>query len=321
MLDIYYKEDYGRLCKYIENGELIEFSFSSEFGEIKDFFIKRPIPQLINNTKYYDLITPYGYGGPIILRSINKEKLLLSFNKKLEEYCFNNNIVSEFVRFHPIFENYKDFCDIYDSVFLRKTIGTNLTVDDPISYDFSKSMRRDLRKAIESGIECKIIEKPKNLITFRKLYEETMNRNHADEKYYFPDQYYEILCNELSDDILEIQAIYNGKIIASEIYFIAGDIMHAHLLGSDELLFKLNGGALLEATAARWGKEHNYRFIHHGGGRTSAPDDNLYLYKKKFGKNTEFEFWIGKKIWNSDVYNKLCELSCNVDENYFPRYR
>ena len=71
-----------------------------------------------------------------------------------------------------------------------------------------------------------------------------------------------------------------------------------------------------------WGKENRYELIHHGGGRSNSADDSLYKFKKQFGKNTDFRFHIGKKIWNNDIYNKLCKLkNINEDDDYFPLYR
>ena len=114
--------------------------------------------------------------------------------------------------------------------------------------------------------------------------------------------------------MLEIQLIYENEIIASEMYFIEGDLMHAHLLGSSQKMLDLDAGALLEATAARWGHEHGYRYIHHGGGRTSAEDDSLYTYKKKYGKNTEFDFYVGKKIWDREKYDEYLKVKKNANK-------
>ena len=104
------------------------------------------------------------------------------------------------------------------------------------------------------------------------------------------------------------------KMCIRDRYFTAGNILHAHLLGSSKKMLELNAGGLLEAAAAKWGKEHGFRYIHHGGGRSSDPNDALFQYKKKFGKNTEFDFYIGKKIWNKDVYDMLVEM-CIRDRN------
>ena len=153
-----------------------------------------------------------------------------------------------------------------------------------------------------------------------------MDRNDADSYYYFDESYFIGMIKSLREYILEIQLIYENNIIASELYFTEGDLLHAHLLGSSDTMLKLNAGALLEAAAAKWGKEHGYRFIHHGGGRTNSSDDSLFVYKKKFGKNTQFDFYIGQKIWNKEVYDFLVkkhtsDLGKIIDENYFPKYR
>ena len=267
------------------------------------------------------------YGGPIITECNDKEKLLAQFEKNFTEYCTENNIVSEFIRFHPIFENALDFKGIYDVVYSRHTVGTNLKdYDDPVQAEFSKSLRREIRKAEKNGVTVRTILEPKDLSVFKKLYEETMDRNEADAYYYFPDSYYEYIIKYLGKSVLEIQLIYENEIIASEMYFIEGDLMHAHLLGSSQKMLDLDAGALLEATAARWGHEHGYRYIHHGGGRTSAEDDSLYTYKKKYRKNTEFDFYVGKKIWDREKYDELVakregELNHKIDSDYFPKYR
>lgn len=324
--DIYYNEYYGKLYEDTENGKLEKFEVVSEYGKIEHIFIKRKI-EIGDDNNWYDIVTPYGYGGPIITECKNKEKLLDQFTENFTEYCANNNIVSEFIRFHPIFENALDFQNIYDVTYSRHTVGTNLKdYDDPVQAEFSKSLRKEIRKAEKNGVTVKTILGPQDLSVFKKLYEETMDRNGAEDYYYFPDSYYEYILKYLNKFVLEIQLIYEDEIIASEMYFIEGDLMHAHLLGSNQKMLDLNAGALLEATAARWGHEHGYRYIHHGGGRTSAEDDSLYTYKKKYGKNTEFDFYVGKKIWNKEKYDELVslrekELNHKIDSEYFPKYR
>lgn len=324
--DVYYLPQYGKLSETLDDGEYKLILFESSNGRIINPFIKRHVPWLINNEQYFDIITPYGYGGPIIIEATDRESLKNEYSQAFGEYCRENKIVSEFIRFHPIFENYKDVDDSYDVVYSRHTVGTNLRdYDDPVQAEFAKHLRRDNRRALEKGVAVSLIPSPEGLSTFRRLYEETMDRNHAEAMYYFSDSYYQILENDLRPYVLETQLHYKNEVIASELYFTAGDILHAHLLGSNEKMLELEAGGLLEATVAKWGKEHGYRYIHHGGGRTSDPDDSLFRYKKKFGKNTEFEFYIGKKVWNKEVYEALVGKRLEEGEvrdgNFFPGYR
>ncbi|MEG1578858.1 MAG: hypothetical protein RR336_08850, partial [Oscillospiraceae bacterium] len=66
-MDIYFDENYGKLYEEIECGTAEVFRFSSELGEVKHQFIQREIPILLADGKTrFDLITPYGYGGPLV---------------------------------------------------------------------------------------------------------------------------------------------------------------------------------------------------------------------------------------------------------------
>ncbi len=326
LLDIYFLPEYGEICRFVEPGVCETYCLENEYGCIKNMFIKRPVPWLIEGEQYYDIITPYGYGGPIVLETSDQESLVSTYLESFGKYCIDNRIVSEFIRYHPIYRNWEPFKDIYNNIYSRHTVGTNLRdYDDPVQSEFSKSARKEIRKAINAGVKCKPIPCPENLDTFRRLYEETMDRNHAEPMYYFPDEYYHLLETVLRPYVLILEAEFMGEIIASELYFTAGKHLHAHLLGSNDKLLELSGGSLIEATAAQWGRDNGFFYIHHGGGRTSAEDDPLYLYKKKFGKNTEFDFYIGKKIWNEEVYNKLVDLRMKEktisDPQFFPQYR
>ena len=51
-------------------------------------------------------------------------------------------------------------------------------------------------------------------------------------------------------------------------------------------------------------------------------EDSLYLFKKNFARLYDVDFYIGKKVWNEEIYNKLCEMK-NVDkyDAFFPAYR
>ena len=252
MFDIYFKEEYGKICEFVDGGECKVFECKTKNGCIKNMFILRPIPYKIDNVQYYDIVTPYGYGGPIIYNSVNKEALLNDYENQFKEYC-DNNIVCEFIRWHPIFNNRIDFEKIYDNSYSRNTVGTNLKdFDDPVQSEFSKSARKEMNRSIRNGVTCTLHPNPDDLTIFRKLYEETMDRNNAEGMYYFPDDYYNMLTTSLKPYILEIRVHYQDKVIASEIYFTAGDILHAHLLVSNQEFLDIHAGILLEATAAEW---------------------------------------------------------------------
>ena len=125
MKDIYYNPEYCKLYEKIEDGTVETFTCESEAGKIEHLFIKRKIHSDTVDG-YFDIITPYGYGGPLIIDCRNKESLLAEFGKSFSAYCEQNRIVSEFIRFHPISQNALDFTGIYDVEYSRHTVGTNI---------------------------------------------------------------------------------------------------------------------------------------------------------------------------------------------------
>lgn len=324
MKDIYFDKNYGKLYENIEKGKVVIFSFQTKNGNITNQFIKREIPTKISNKKYYDIITPYGYGGPIINKCKgNKEDLLKEYEKNFSQYCEENNIVSEFVRFHPILNNAIDFKKIYNATCIRKTLGTNLEkYDNPIIEEFSKSCRKNIKQAINKGITYIITESPDNIEVFKKIYYSTMDRNNATEYYYFGDEYFNNILKYFKEHIILVEAIFDGKTIACGLYFIYNKTIHIHLSGTLSEYLYLSPAYILRYAVTLWGKENGYKLIHHGGGRSNAEDDSLYLFKKQFAKNTNFDFYIGKKIWNEEIYRKLCiEKKVDLKDDFFPAYR
>ena len=322
--DIYFEENYAKLYEELEKGKTEIFEYEDENGKISNLFIKREIPILLDGKKYYDITTPYGYGGPIIEEcKANKNELLNKYNEQFTKYCNENNIVSEFVRFHPLVNNAIDFKEIYNVIYMRKTLGTNLEkYEDPMAEEYSKSCRKNIRQCKNKGVTYKVTEAPEDISKFKDIYYSTMDRNNATEYYYFKDEYFDKILKYFPKNIITVEAIYEDKTIAMGLYFIYNKILHIHLSGTLSEYLYLSPAYMLRYGATMWAKENGYKIIHHGGGRSNSAEDTLYLFKKNFAKNTDYDFYIGKKIFNQDIYNKLCKAKNTEDDNgFFPAYR
>lgn len=320
--DIYFDKNFGKLYEEIENAEATVFEFDSSDGKIIHQFMLRKIPDMEG---YSDIVTPYGYGGPLITECTgDRQTLVKEFEKAFENYCNENNIVSEFIRFHPIANNQADFRNMYETVYMHNTVGTDIeNHDDPVQEEFSKSCRKNIRQAIKKGVACRITHAPENLDTFIPIYYDTMDRDKASDYYYFPKSYFETCLKYYRENILLVEAIYEEKVIAAGFYFVYNGILQTHLSGTRKEFLFLSPAYMLRYTAANWAKENGISVIHHGGGTDNSPENSLYLFKKQFTKGTEFGFYIGKKIWNEKIYSELCEKK-NINRetvNYFPQYR
>ena len=324
-MDIYFEERYGLLYESVENGRACVWKYEGVEGCVRHQFLMRQIPIELNDGPWYDLITPYGYGGPLIEKisdGYTKEDLIKAFNLEFYKYCKENKIVSEFVRFHPLTDNGVDFCSVYNSELNRYTLGTSLLEDDPVLSEFSKGCRKTIRQVYSKGVEFRMIKAPKNIDTFVSIYYENMQRKEANEFYFFSKEYFDALLSAFRDKLLLAEAIYDEKVIASGLYFLSDGVIHVHLSGTDSEYLSLSPAYVLKHGTVCWGKENGCKIVHYGGGLSSSKEDALFLFKKKFAQKTEFPFYVGKKIWNEEVYDRLCvKKSVKKETEFFPAYR
>src|SRR5438093_363444 len=57
----------------------------------------------VDGTPYFDIQSPYGYGGPIA--TTRSETFLNDAWENYRKWCKANGILAEFIRFHPLLEN------------------------------------------------------------------------------------------------------------------------------------------------------------------------------------------------------------------------
>ncbi|MCR5304340.1 MAG: aminoacyltransferase, partial [Lachnospiraceae bacterium] len=253
-----------------------------------------------------------------------RKALSAAFGQAFSEYCRGNNIVSEFIRFDPVTENALDFREVYGAEYNRHTLITDLRGDDPVAAEFTKSCRKNVRKAMRAGVSFETVTGPGDLKVFKDIYYDTMDRDRAADYYYFGDDYFSRLSGILGDELLMITAYFEGKAIASGIYFIDMDNMtlHVHLSGTLKEYLYLSPAYVLRYALALWGKENGFSMIHHGGGTSSSPEDPLFLFKKQFSGDRFLDFYIGRKIWNPEMYESLCErVGVPEGTGFFPAYR
>lgn len=325
MVDLFFEPNYGKLYEEVENGVCEVYEFNHALGTVKHLFVKREVPMRVNGKKYYDLVTPYGYGGPLItaVEDGRQMELAAAFTKAFQQYCDVHDIISEFIRFHPVLGNACQFKESYDVVLLRKTVGTNLRdYEDPVQEEFSKSTRKAIRHALRAGVEYRVTVNPKSLELFSEIYHINMERVQADSYYYFDNRYFTRCLEYFGKHIVLVEALFEGKVIGAEMHFAYNNLIHTHLSGTLAEYHHLSPVYVMTYAIAMWGKENGMDLIHVGGGTTNEPDDSLYLFKKKFGKNTDFNFYIGRKVWNQEIYQALCSaMGVSPQEEFFPAYR
>lgn len=320
--DIYFSPAYGLASQPIDGGESRCFRYQDENGVISHLYVLRKIPEdLTGGEAYYDLSTPYGYGGPIVLSCTgDRQTLIQGFGQAFADQCRQDRVVSEFVRFHPLERNVDDFGDLYQAQFLRHTVATRVDGEDP-ALEFSKHTRKNIRRIHTEDLRPVVTNSPDNLDTFKEIYYDTMDRDQATDFYYFGDAYFDSLLDQLRGQVSTLAIYKEDLCIACGLYFHYGPYAHAHLSGTRKGYLQYSPAYLLKYYGVYWAKDQGCTWFHYGGGTTNDPEDPLYSFKRKFSKSPPFDFHIGRRIYLPEVYDQLVARAGAEDAAFFPAYR
>lgn len=319
--DVYYLSGYVKAFYYHGDGDPFLFFYDNNGLRAIYVFMRREtaLPGV------YDSTTPYGYGG-VLFEGDTSEENRKAFWKAYLEKMHDEHIVDNFIRYHPVLKNAVLMKDISNVINLGKTIALDLTSPEVIWDNIISKNRNMIRKAEKNDITIlhgKDIELFKD---FRQIYNATMEKDHAEDYYYFEDAFYESIHKYLYNNYEMFYAVKAGKIIAMSIILFANNQMHYHLSGSMMEYRAFAPSNLLLYKAALWGCEHSYKTFHLGGGVGSG-EDNLYKFKAAFNRHSDYQFSIGKEIFDQEKYNELVALRASTDSNFdgdstfFPLYR
>lgn len=312
--DVYWRFDYANANKYSEEDEIYMFHYVGRNSEAIYITAKRLINKSVNDAVYYDLITPYGYGGWLV-HGILEDEMYYEFDR----WCKSNNIVSEFVRFHPILHN-ELIAVPYKVTELGSIVSIPLLSECEIWNNITSKNKNAIRKAQKLGVKVYYSNEEKIYREFQSIYRKTMERKQADKFYLFKEEYFDPFKTSLTDNSKMFYAIYNGKIIAMCLMIYENEIMNYHLSGSLEECRNIPATNLILYEAARWGLSNGIKTLALGGGLRST-QDSLYKFKKSFAKHVKDEtFRIGSRIILPEIYDKLSENIVD-DTQFFPKYR
>ena len=289
----------------------------------KKIFLPLIIREL--DSEHWDATSTYGYGGPVMDKSLTDAELDIIL-AEVRGFLLAKGCVSLFMRLHPIIN--KEWLP---------TVGKALTHGLTLMSDLSKSEeehwsetqnrhRRGIKKALKMDVVTKIERLTReNAVMFSNIYKETMAQVKADQYYFFDDDYFFNLLENLQDRILLITAYQDNKAIGSSIYTICKEsgIMQFHLGGTLNAYTHLQPSKLITHVARDWGRTNHYKLLHLGGG-VGSNLDSLYEYKKGFSSQ-ELLFKTYRLVVNPAKYTALVADSWftenDLRSDFFPLYR
>jgi serine/alanine adding enzyme len=310
LTDAYLRRGYLRAGAVLTRAQPLLLHLAGDRGDVVFAALRRTEPT--------DLITPYGYGGPV---AAGVDPPLAGFAGAYGEWCRACSAVSTFVLFHPLYANQELELGFHVEP-LTGTIAWKLATGVDLLAGMHRHHRRMVRRALSADAEVRVaVCTPGDvdaLTGFRRLYTETMQRAGADSFYLFGDAYWTALADGVP--MVSVEVWQGSEQLAGALGLTGAPWLHYHLGASSDSGRSLGASHLALYALARWGQEQGYSHLHLGGG-VGGRRDSLFLYKERFAPGGEIAAGIGKAVHDPVRYRELTGQAEVSFEGFFPAYR
>lgn len=311
--DVYFTQQYYQMSALLESdvAETVLLEWNDDAGSIRMPLIVRNIP----GTDFFDATSAYGYGGPWSEGSPN----LIEFRQFFDEWAHANQVVSSFLRFHPLLDNALAFSDIFRVKKMGQTAAWDLSRSQDLVSTMASNHRRNWRKAERAGVEPRITLHPAETASFEYVYEVAMDRLSADSFYHFSTDYWAAMRTDMRHMTLQADAVYEGRVIASVWCLLGRDYLHFHLNGTTDEARELRGAFVAHMAAAQWGRDNGYATAHLGGGYGGATSA-LLDWKHRYDPETPLrDFYIATVVHDTEIFEQLASRA--AETSFFPPWR
>ena len=255
------------------------------------------------DSDYYDIQGAYGYNG--VVTNCKDSDFMADFWKAFDAYCHEEHIIAEFMRFHPVMKNYEQGMGHFNMIHDRQTVYLDLTQsEEDIFAGFDKGTRQHVRKAAKT-IEIRPAERTEESVEiFNRIYRENMEHVNSIPYLFFNLQHFR---NMFKQGNIEFFIAWQGETPIACYSGLVSNFYYGNYLRASLTEYNRTGvNTLMYWSMIQSAKAHGCHYVHFGGGTSGDPENSLLKYKMNFSK-TLSEFWIGKKVHNPDIYNKVVE--------------
>jgi Uncharacterized protein involved in methicillin resistance len=316
--DVYYLNEYVSAFRYASDGTPLLLDYCGNSMRLCYAVQQRDIAEdagfcgMLEQGRYYDWSTPYGYGGPLTERL--NEPDLRDFFRLLYEYCRSNRIVSQFIRFHPLLQNQREFMDFCAPRRLKQTVFMDTSSRESIDANLEARNRGAIKKAQKAGVTIETGNGKEARSEFVSMYRETMLRRNAAGYYFFSDAFFDDFFANMEGRYCLFRALLGDRTVSSAVILYCNGKMHYHLSASAWAYRSFAPNNLLLYTAACRGTEKGYGKFHLGGGVEN--EDSLLLFKRSFNKSGLIDFYIGRTIFCEEAYRELLDIRAASDPQF-----
>jgi hypothetical protein len=327
--DVCYLPDYARAFSRHGEGEPLLVYFENGSCRAVNVVMKRDIAEAfpfagkLPPETFYDISTPYGYGGFWIEGEYSGE-----LDAEYRMFCGEQGFISEFVRFH-LFTDARLRFDGYTESNSRNVVRSLKGGLEELFGNFEHKVRKNIKRAVASGLEIERDPSGERIEDFLRIYYATMQRNQAGNAFFFPKDFFETL-QRMKGNFQYFHVLHDGKVVSTELVLYGTENCYSFLGGTESEYYHLRPNEFLKFEIMRWALEQGLKRFVLGGGY--GADDGIFRYKKSFAPGGIVDFYIGKKILDGTRYDRLLEMreieghskisseTCQLS-GFFPRYR
>jgi len=315
--DFYHTYDYHHISKNPHTETPILITYTN-----KDVLIALPLLlRPIENTNHYDFTSIYGYGGPIV-KNIDIDFDAIHYQNELFNYFKQKQIVSVFSRLHPYI---KEQDAVLSSLGNLTPLGKVVNIDVTLPLEesrrvYQKSLKTQVNK-LRRTCTVRAAKSKDDVLEFVGIYHENMKRLNAEESYFYEPEYFLnfIEQTDFKTDILLVEEMKSGKIIAGSMFVKTNSMVQFHLSGTRTDSLHLRPSKLFLDEMRVQATKQSFKYFNLGGGFGSK-EDSLFDFKSSYSKDFRiFKVW--KLIVNQEVYDNLSTKNDTPNNDFFPLYR
>jgi sugar O-acyltransferase (sialic acid O-acetyltransferase NeuD family) len=325
--DVYHLPSYVAVwCKH-QGGQALAF-YAEDGDEVCLIpLVRRQLPVKLEAPHWWcDLVSPYGYPGPVYSRPEDTERS----KRFLDAFIVAANDLgacSVFLRLHPLInDEFRVPAALSSLTTQGATVAIDLTQTPEAMWRQTRSSHQyDIRRL--ERLKFTTVTNDWSLYAdFIRMYRQTMSRIGAAPDYCFPSQYFMDLKAALGDNLHLCCVISpEGRPAAGGLFTGAAGIMQYHLSGSDEEYHRLAPSKLMLHSMRLWAKQHGFTIFHLGGG-VGSQQDSLFQFKAGFS-DERHEFQTSRIVVNERRYAMLVlrtglplDPDGDLKARYFPPY-
>jgi hypothetical protein len=303
--DVHFTYDYQHLYELNGDGAMRLFVFEDGNDLYYYPFLIRDIPGATLE-HYRDIETSYGYTGP--LTTTGDIGFISRATQEFLKYCRAENVVTEFIRYHPLLKNHEWSGSEtgISTIPLRDYVWVDLRQpEEEIWKNYTPPNRNKIRKAEKHGISIVEDTGLHGFDEFARIYLENMRQLNAPKMFFFSDAWFRGLKDLVAKTGVLLLAMEGELTLGAAIFLKGGSVGHYFLASATVEGKKWAVSNQLLHEGIRWCRRQGLQKLHLGGGVSASADDSLLVFKKNFSQLTE-KFYIGKRIHNRPVYDRLC---------------